>query len=292
MQKESIKQAFSLVELSIVTLVVGLLIAVIIGGSSLIGNSRISSARSATLGSQITTIPGMVLWLESSTNDSFSNIQSVDGAQISTWYNIDPANFTSQNNLTTSPSSAVTYKATGIGNIPDVNITTGGKMTLTNFYQDALNTSTVVIVFQPTVAIGASSLVIADSGASGNTTCSIGIQSNLVNLNAGSSVNSSTVTNPASFVINRQYILMVYFNGSSSKVFSNNITEVGGSGATLNPGTNALDGLTIGTDKSGSNGLSAEISEVIIYNRVLKDSERTDVMNYLSKKYKIPVTGI
>jgi len=285
------KKAFSLVELSVVMIIIGLLIASVTAGGSLVKNSRVSSARSITLSSQIITIPGMVLWVENSAKDSFSASQIKTGAQITTWYNREPSNYLVKNNLTTTASNNVLYEDTSTNNIPAVNIKSGGKIALANFAGSTLTTSTVVIVFKPTTATSSTAMVIADSGASGNVTCSIGIKNNAISLNAGTIANSSTTTNPASFTMGNSYILMVYFNGANSKVFSNNITEVGGAGAFLGAGTNALDGLTVGTNKSGINGIATEISEVIVYNRVLKDTEKNDVMGYLSKKYKISVTG-
>ena len=283
-----IKKAFSLIELSIVFIIIGLLIAGIVAGSSLIKATKLSSARSTTLAAQIVTIPGMVLWLEPSTKDSFLTSQAVDGTSITTWYNIEPSNFLVKNNLTAAASSDVTYKDASINDLPSVNITTAGKMSLANFSGSALAQSTIVVVFRPTVAISTTALNIIDSSSS-SLTSSIAIKSDAVVLNAGTSVTTSTTTNPASFVKDNDYILMVNFNGENSKVFVNNIV---GASAVLNANINTLSGLTVGTDKTGSNGIAAEISEVIVYNRTLKDTERQDVMSYLMAKYKINVVGI
>ncbi len=286
------KEAFSLVELSIVLIIIGLLIAGITSGRNLVRSSKLSSARSVTLSSQIVTIPGMVLWAESTTKDAFLNSQTVDSSQLTTWYNREPSGFLVKNNLTTSASNNVTYKELSTNDLPALNMTVAGNISLANFSGSALTESTVVIVFKPTVAPSGTAVTIADSGASGNLTSSIAIRNNQVTLDAGLTANSSTLTNPATFALNGEYILMVYFGGTFSKVFVNNTTEVGGAGAVLNAGTNALNGLTVGANKSGASGIAAEISEVIVYNRVLKDTERQDVMGYLSKKYKITVTGL
>ena len=291
MQKTSPKKAFTLIELSIVVVIIGLLIAGISVGKSLVKSSRLSSARSITLSSQIVTIPGMVLWLENSSKDSFNTGQIKDGAAVTSWVNLEPSSNLTKNNLTTATAS-VTYKDNSTNNIPAIGMDVAGNMSVASFANSTtLSTSTIIIVFKPTAALNSTAKTIVDSGSAGSTT-SIGIKSDRVVLNAGTLVETSTITNPAAFVASNSYILMVYFNGASSKVFSNNITEVGGSGAVLNAGTNSLSGLTIGADKTPANGIAAEISEVIIYNRILKDTERSDVMSYLAKKYKITVTGI
>jgi len=286
------KRAFSLIELSIVLIIIGLLIAGITSGRNLVRASKLSSGRSITLASQIVTIPGMVLWTESTTKDSFLNTESIDSNQLTTWYNREPSGFLVSNNFTTSASSNVIYEEVSTNELPAVNMTVAGNMSLANFSSSVLSAATIAIVFKPTVAPTSTATTIADAGASGNSTASIGIKSDRVSLNFGSAVETSTVTNPASFSLDGLYILVVYLNGASSKVFVNNATEVGGSGAVLSAGTNALNGVTIGANKSGSSGIAAEISEVIIYNRVLKDTERQDMMSYLSTKYKITVTGL
>jgi len=286
------KRAFSLIELSIVLIIIGLLIAGITSGRNLVRASKLSSGRSITLASQIVTIPGMVLWTESTTKDSFLNTESIDSNQLTTWYNREPSGFLVSNNFTTSASSNVIYEEVSTNELPAVNMTVAGNMSLANFSSSVLSAATIAIVFKPTVAPTSTATTIADAGASGNSTASIGIKNDRVSLNFGSAVETSTVTNPASFSLDGLYILVVYLNGASSKVFVNNATEVGGSGAVLSAGTNALNGVTIGANKSGSNGIAAEISEVIIYNRVLKDTERQDMMSYLSTKYKITVTGL
>lgn len=293
-----IKKAFSLIEISFVIVIIGILITGITGGAHLVRMSRISSARAVTLASQLTTIPGLVVWFESTTKESLKPSQTVDGAQVDAWYNREPSTFLLKNNLSATASADVLYKDKSINYIPALNMTVAGKMSLSNFVGSALDKSTVVLVFRPTIAPTATATTIFDSGATGNATVSIGIKNDRVELNAGATVETSSTTNAANFYQGVAYILVVYFNGASSKVYANNIYEIGSTvsncalsaNATISPGANYLDGITVGADKSGSNGIAAEIPEVIVFNRVLKDSERLDLMSYLSKKYKITVT--
>ncbi len=280
-RKESSLRAFSLIELSIVLVIVGLLIAGITSGKNLVRASKLSSAQSITLSSQIVVIPGMVLWVEPTNKDSFLNTEIVDSSQMTTWYNREPSGFLVKNNLTASASADAVYKELGINDLPSINMTVAGKMSVASFSGSALSASTVVIVFKP-ASLSGTAEIIADAGVS-NPTSSIGIKNTGVNLNAGASADFSTT-----FTDGISYIVMVYFNGASSQVFSNSITAIG----TITAGTNVLNGLTIGANSASASGIDAEISEVIVYNRILKDTERSDVMSYLSKKYKITVAGL
>ena len=64
-------KAFSLIEISMVILIIGILIAGVATANSLIAKSRISSAQTLTISSPINSIKDTALWLESSTDTSF-----------------------------------------------------------------------------------------------------------------------------------------------------------------------------------------------------------------------------
>lgn len=281
----SFKRAFSLIELSIVLVVIGVLIVGIIGGSAMIRSATINGARSFTAKSVVPTISGLVAWYETSLNSSLQKTEAYDGSQISTWYDISPNSAISQKNtLTTTASANVLYLDDGINSVPSINFSGSGNLTLSSFYQGSLAQSTIFLVIQPVMFLSTNTTpTLLDSYSSGSTS-SIAISATTAGLNAGSSVTSSTT-----FTMGNNYIVTAYFNGSSSKIHVNDASTSLG---TISPGTNSLTGLTLGSDKSGGTGFSGLVSEVIIYNRPLQIQERRDVSKYLSYKYKISVTGI
>ena len=62
--------AFSLIELSIVVLIIGILIAGVTQGSRLIRQSKIKTAQNQTTNSPVNSITGLNLWLETTLDDS------------------------------------------------------------------------------------------------------------------------------------------------------------------------------------------------------------------------------
>jgi len=66
------KTAFSLIELSVVVLIIGILIAGITAGSRLVRNSKLASAAQFTKSSDVNSIPDLVLWLEPTQENSFA----------------------------------------------------------------------------------------------------------------------------------------------------------------------------------------------------------------------------
>ena len=288
------KKAYSLLELSIVAIIIGVLVSGVVAGAGMIRSSKVANARLFTVKAVVPEISGLIAWYEASLKDSFNVNEASDGAAVAKWFDISPgsnsnvASSTKKNELTSS-SSGTTFVLNGINGTPSVRFSgaTSAKFAAASFYQGTSLQNTIFLVLRPLATLSSTTpVVVVDSGASGNPTSSVGLKSNAITLNASSSANIPT---SISLSAGNDYAIAAYFNNTLSQAFINSATTSAGSGST---GTNQLTGLTIGTDKSGSNGFNGLISEIIIYNRPLKLQERKDVMNYLSKKYKITVTGL
>ena len=93
------KKAFSLVELSMVILIIGILIAGVSRGIDLYQDSRLATARSLTQNSRVARIPDLVAWFEATSTKSIDSLQAIDGKEITTWFDINP-NTTSPKNAT------------------------------------------------------------------------------------------------------------------------------------------------------------------------------------------------
>ncbi|MBM3579265.1 MAG: prepilin-type N-terminal cleavage/methylation domain-containing protein [Alphaproteobacteria bacterium] len=84
------KKAFSLVELSIVILIIGVLIAAVGQGLDLLQDSRITAARLITKSSRANSVKGMVFWFEPSLEESFIASEAINGTTISQWKDTNP----------------------------------------------------------------------------------------------------------------------------------------------------------------------------------------------------------
>ena len=83
-------KAVSLIELSIVVLVIGILIAGVIQGSRMLVDSRLKSARALTRSSPVAGIKDLALWLETTSAESFLSSQAENGTQLTLWNDINP----------------------------------------------------------------------------------------------------------------------------------------------------------------------------------------------------------
>ena len=288
--------AFSLIELSIVFLVVAILIIGASQGYGLIKSARISNARSITAKSPIFLKPGLLAWYETTSKDSFDQSQIRDGARITQWKDISSSSIlTGANILTTTASDNVTYSQSSINKLPAVKfmqIGGSGKLSLAAFTQ-AYSEATIFLVIKLNYAPDASNYKTIFDGFSTSNDFSFSIKSDRAQVYAGGTIaNAQTTSVSNSFLNSGEYAIAIYFNGSDSKVFVNDVASSLG-GASFNSGTtNQLTGITLGTNKSGLLGFNGFISEVAVFNRVVKSSERKEIFNYFSKKYKINITGL
>ncbi len=85
MKNKTISQkAFSLIEVSIVLLIIGILVAGVTQGSRLVRASRLQTAQNLTINSPVAGIPNLSAWWETSLESSFLAAEAVDSTAIST----------------------------------------------------------------------------------------------------------------------------------------------------------------------------------------------------------------
>jgi prepilin-type N-terminal cleavage/methylation domain-containing protein len=114
------QKAFSLIELSIVILIIGILIAGVTQASRLVGRMRLASARTQTQSSPVAGIRDLHSWFEATSDNSFDSAEAEDGLSITNWYDINPqvTSKITANQATTT--NKPTYIANGINNLPAI----------------------------------------------------------------------------------------------------------------------------------------------------------------------------
>ncbi len=288
-------KAFTLIELAAVITIIAILLSIVGKAVVTIKTSRLANARFLTNASKITEINSLVAWYETSYIQSFKADETQDQDWLSIWNDITPSSLASspnKNALSRTASANVVFEESGINKLPSVKFdgSVGANFTLGQIDPaGSFDQATIFIVFRK-LSNSTSIQNLLDSNSAGND-FSLGVGNDEVNFNAGTSVTTSTATNPASFAFNENVILVAYFNGSFSRAFSNDATEIVG-GSDLNIGLNNITGLTIGTDKNGASGFSGLVSEIIIFKEPLPKYLRKDILNYLSNKYDIRVGNL
>lgn len=306
-------RAFSLIEISIVVLIVGILTAGITLSSKLIRKSAIVNAQSLTRGSKIDQIPDMVLWYETTLSGSVSGAsnkqQPENNEEVYGWKDLNPSIVT--NNVVQSTSAnRPLYKLGAINNLPAIkfdgsndyfqisNNVTGHDFTLFTVFRTsdpgygdgtglAWQSSIIFSADYPNVYFDVIPL------AFGGGKPKIGVGDN----NSGhSGANNEETVLVGSSAINddKPHIVMtsrtqgtglrtIYVDGVSAA--SSSSAASGGYSPIGSRDTSTV--MMIGYSVQSFNGY---IGEIIIFNRILKQNERKAVESYLGKKWGVTIS--
>lgn len=291
-------KAFSLIELSIVILIIGIIIAGITQGSRVVSQMKIASAKSQTQSAPVSSISGLAIWLEPTLDTSFpTSSQIEDGSNVTTWRDINPQS-TSKNNVTRgSSTSAITYKISGINNVPCVyfaGTAAGTAAYLTgSAIQSSSNAFTLLAVFKSDDVSGTSQLqrsLVLNGSAGDGWNIRQSSDSTAKRLLSFSSVNDSTGT--ATMTLSPEVLsiaydgttLTMYVNGASSTISTPTGTMTAPATGLIIGGHDVSTGIIANTVWKGC------IGEIIIYDHALKSEERKSVEKYLGKKWGIGVS--
>jgi prepilin-type N-terminal cleavage/methylation domain-containing protein len=315
MLKINKNKAFSLIELSIVILIIGILVAGVTQSSRLINQMKLTSARSLTLSSPIPSIKDIYAWYESTMEKSFDEAEASDGLTITNWYDLNPQVSSGKINFVQGNAGfRPTYQRSSINGLPAIYFN-GSKFLNTDINTPSLlgsGSATFFFVFRPQ-DISDQRWLITQTYATCVNNIEIGhTAGNVTTVKGNFGIHSgcfrSTVTNPVIMTNNEALIVSMVVlaspivSGSTAnvKIFKNGGNELamqadnGGYNTALG-GSYARENysLYIGTRYDWRSNLNnyyaGTIGEVIIYSRSLNTEERQSVEKYLGKKWGIVV---
>ena len=306
------KTAFSLIELSIVILIIGIIIAGITQSSRLVRQFKLSTARNQTQSGPVASIKDLGAWFETTLPNSFIEAEVEDSAaaggtsigtgQISTWYDVNPAS--SNKHTATNPGSGINppnYYANCMNGLPCLRFDATNTTSLSfdgTFLAGADYTIFVVEQRRAATALyflGKSSALTANAalefGYAGTSTVrfSHGDVSNHYTVGTSPAIASYTAPTPRLHTFVNATIAGIspafahYLNGDAT---ASTLTSVGTPAmSTLTAFSNAAIGSS--TTGASPSYFTGDIGEMIFYSRALKTEERTSVEDYLLKKWGI-----
>jgi hypothetical protein len=296
---KSQKSAFSLVEISIILVVIGIIISGVVQSRLIIAKSNLSNAKTLTKNSQIEKIPNLVLWFETSLESSFSDIKMSDGDGISAWKN-NNLNLTSKNDLTQiTPANQPTFrKAIFRKAIPAVNF--DGSNDFFNFNSDFfIRSSYTIFIVEQRKSNNSNLPLIGGTGSGQNKNmsfgyvsgdrlvfghrhfCSIGNCGDTITYTIGNY--SQPIPRIHTVVHNAVNGVSYWLNGgNNADVYDSDFTDYLEEFPSPTIGRNSGQGSSTGY-------FNGDVGEIIIFNRALKTNERQAVESYLSSKYDIKI---
>ncbi len=297
------KKAFSLIELSIVILIIGILVAGITQSSRLIRQMRLSSARSITQSSPVSTIKDLIVWLESTSEKSFDDAEEENGLTVTNWYDLNPQGSFKYNAKANNVADKPTFIENGINGLPVLSAT-GSQVMLINDLTDSFSQSgfTWIGVLQwispssgPKGYFGLKSR----TGVGGNSGVTLFLDDCNGQVNcfrsisrADGTLNSETIKVTTNYNQYKPHIISIVRSKTSISAFDGG-TQLGTtvSDSTVN---GIYDGNTPWAVFKYTNDntlfFQGYAGEYIIYSRPLKDEERKSVEQYLGKKWGIKIS--
>jgi len=298
MQKNKLSKAFSLVELSIVILVVGILLAAITKGKDLYSDMQLKTAQSVTSSSLINSLKSVSLWLDTTT---ISNIRDADKNQLDFDNNVHYWRDNKVSSLATlielQANSTANTDATkpllvrnGLGGLPSIQFDGANYFTLNNATKSPLtdndDTYSIAIVMKSNHLQAASGTPIAIGAAANhfafNITNNTGAEISQGTGNTRTFTHDSLRKNIYIFVVNNN-------NANNVKIYNNSDTST--DIATTTPSSSSIiqEKINIAANISDTPGYNGQISEVIVFNNELSQKEVEEINDYFKQKYNIPI---
>ena len=290
------QKAFSLVELSMVILIIGILIAGVSQGIDLYGDFKLTSARNLTSGSIVAGVPNLSMWWETTAENSFVNPKPNDGDLINQWNDINSQRAMKINLFNTSNSaSRPAYKASAINNLPALKFSNAQELRSADIKGDSFFSNNEITVF----------LVQNSVGGSTTTMSWIATTNNLDNGGevAGERLNFHLPHNQRFYFdfggriefygsdsYNKKNTIFCFKRSEAEMIMRLNGQQiVSNSAISVNIANSFIAPFIVGklrTDGYYFNGL---IGEIIIYGNGLGNNEIQKIESYLSKKWGIKI---
>jgi len=272
-------KAFSLIELSIVILIIGILVAGVTQSSRLVRQFRLQTARNITINAPMSSIPNLALWLEPTQEGSFLESEASDGVAVTKWNAI---NRTAIEKATISVlGTAPVYRQSAISGLPAIQFSGNGCYTIDHVGITNNGLKTFFAVFLETAKNGASGTYLYDNLVVPPQFAFILPINQTGQIFAGASVVGGSIQ------LNKPNLVTIVHNSANSFFRVNGVQTPNG-----NAGTNIMNSSTRlggGSCTSVGDNFYGYIAEFIIYDRVLKAEEYNDIEKYLSAKWNIKI---
>lgn len=292
--------AFSLIELSIVILIVGVLIAGLVKGAALLKAMKLSTARSITRTSDIASIKDLVLWVDATAENVLANSigskELSNGDKIKTLLDQNPQVLNRVTFTQATAGNQPTYVDDGINGLPTIYFDTNASGTTAQFlaapYSILLNPTqfTVFAVAQPIEATTNWGAIFMSRHTSlpfyGYNLYKNQTQPNWEFWTGTGGAWTSVID--TSFSFKTSYILTGLRDATTTTIFRNG-TQKATSTAVYIPNVDSSSSFLIGAANSSTFPFDGYISELILFERALSVDERKSVEKYLGKKYAITV---
>ena len=288
-QKKSKNTAFSIVEISVVILIISLLLAGILNGTSLIGDASVATAQKLTTNADVNNMESLTLWLETSFTSSLEaqgNKKVENDIKINRWKDNSPLKSpTKRFDFIQTTANQPTYKENVIDGLPMLYFTTANNLEFSNPQNQNLSLADLMQNNQATIFI----VCMFDKSASGaklinfNNVVDFGYNANKIEMKFDSNNLIESVDSLKQETL--QMISAIKNIGKIEFYLNGNLRSNISSSATI-VDTNFSSNFS-STNKITVGGFKGWLGEILVFNTALATKERQQVEQYLTKKWKI-----
>lgn len=283
------RKAFSLIELSIVLLIIGIVVAGVTQASRLISSFKLSSARSLTQSSPVASMKNIMLWSEATSASSITDSEADNGLAVTTWYDINPTS-TQKNNFSGSSSARPFYTTNCMNSLPCLRFD-GSDDLMTFDGTSMVNSDYTVIIVEQRRNNASSNFFIAGNVHAVNQMLHLGYRTN-TSLTFAQIGNDFDMTVAAYSSPTPKIHVFRYSSANGKNHYLNGAVTLNNSSTEAKTGLSAYSGARIGSatfDGPSNVFFNGDISEVIIFTRAITTEERQSIQTYLGKKWGIAV---
>lgn len=279
-------RAFSMIEISMVLVLLTAIILGIMQTTTLVNDARLARAQTLTKKSPVKDIKGLILWLETSLEESFIIDEGQDSVNISSWFDIKNNDLANNHATQSNSSNQPTYVENAFNDAIAAVRFDGSNDFLLFDGSKIINSSYTIFIVEKRTDSKSNNYFISGTSTISNSNLLLGYSSNTA---LSYSHYNNTISNTIGGYngeVARIHSFKFDYNG---KEYFENGGLVANASDINNNALSAFDGSTIGRYLNGTSYYKGDIAEIIIFNRALDDAEKTLVEEYLSNKYGINV---
>lgn len=314
-------KAFSLIEISVVIVIVMIMIAGLMQASRVIGSMRITTARNVTQSSAMPWINYIVTWYDATATDAFIESETNDGNKVSRWNGAEIRYSDRINIIQVDDTKKPIFVSNGMYGLPSIKFDGVDDYFASEQIEQSILTyrsGAVFIVFEPktTSSTAKRSIFYQPSVCGREFDVGYGFGGQVSNFGLASSSESCGSTNATTsglnYVVPNEKIVvsmniyqapMIKGDTSNIKIYRNGYLETT---SKVNEGYNSTliettkkyaDGyerIYVGARKindsaNPSSFFEGLLGEIIVFNRSLNNEDRKEIEKYLGKKWGIKV---
>ena len=290
MKKKNIT-AFSLIEIAVVMIIIGILVAGISQSKKLIAQTRINTARANTLSSPILSTQGLIFWFETVLEKSFLESEQEDLAPISKWNDLNTSQTIKFDLNQSASTNRPIYLIKGINDLPSLEFIGNSFMEIPyHLMLNPVSFSIFIVAKIKSLPSSQVSTILCNNNSNRGLIINSFLNQTIPNYQIGLGDNSTLTTQNLASTNNafsKTDLITIMHSGTALTSFynSNNSTN-----ATNNFAINLEKKLVVGVNNcnlSLSNFLQGQIGEIVMFDRNLKSEERIAIEKYLIRKWGI-----